>query len=90
MEKTNPAYKPFYPEWKKVLWGMLRAFVGSFVPVFGMMLSMITVEHFQEKELLIKFGYSLFISSLVAGITGLGKYLRDLFPDSEVVSKLPF
>lgn len=90
MEKTNPNFDPFYPEWKKVLWGMLRAFVGSFVPVFGFMLTTVTPETMKDRELLVQFLASLAISSMVSGIIGIGKFLRNVYPDSEIVSKLPF
>lgn len=90
MEKTNPAYVKDYPEWKVVLWGAVRAFVASFIPTFGFMLSSVTVENFESKETLIKLGISVGLSSLVAGIVGLGKFLRNVFPDSEVLQKLPF
>lgn len=90
MEKTNPAFVKDYPEWKVVLWGALRAFVASFVPTFGFMLTSVTVENFQSKETLIKLAISVGLASVVAGIVGLGKFLRDLYPKSEVLQKLPF
>lgn len=89
MEKTNPLYQKDYPEWKKVLWGVLRAFVGSFIPVFGLMLTSITVDTFTDREIFVKFFVSVAISSMSAGIVGIGKYLRDIFPDNEVLAKLP-
>ena len=90
-KKKMPAwYEENYPEWKKVLWGALRAFVASFVPVFGFLLTNVTVENFQDRETLIKLAVSVGLASVVAGIVGLGKYLRDLFPDSEIVQKVPF
>jgi hypothetical protein len=83
-------YEKNYPNWKKILWGALRAFFASFVPVFGFLLTNVTVDNFQSKETLIKLAVSVGLASVVAGIVGLGKYLRDLFPDSEVVQKIPF
>lgn len=90
MDKKNPIYQKDYPEWKKNLWGIFRAFVGSFIPVFGALLTTVTVEHFQDKEVLIKLGVSILIASLTAGIVGVGKFLRDLCPQSEIVQRLPF
>lgn len=89
MEKTNPLYQEDYPEYKKVLWGMLRSFVGSFIPVFGVMLTSVTVETFTDREVLVKFIVSVAIASFVAGLKGIGSYLRDLYPDSPVFAKLP-
>ena len=90
MEKSNPVYIKDYPEWKKVLWGALRAFVASFIPVFGFLLTNVTVENFQSKDTLVKLAVTVALSSVVAGIVGLGKYLRDLFPESPVAQRLPF
>lgn len=90
MDKNNPLYEKDYPSWKKNLWGMLRAFVGAFIPVFGTLLTTVTVEHFQDKATLIKLAVSIGIASLVAGIVGIGKFLRDLYPESEVAQRLPF
>lgn len=89
MEKTNPLYQKDYPEWKKILWGMLRAFVPSFLGMFGFLLTSVTAEHFENKEALIKFIVSVAFGSLIAGLKGLGSYLRDLFPDNTVLARLP-
>lgn len=78
-----------YPDWKKNLWGAGRAFVAAFIPVFGFMLTQVKIETLSNREDLTKFVISLCLSSVVAGIIGLGKFLRDLFPDSAVVQKLP-
>lgn len=78
-----------YPDWKKNLWGVLRAFVASFLGTMGLMLTSVTVENFQSRETLIKLLASVFVASVVAGIVGIGKFLRDLFPDSKVLQKLP-
>ena len=79
-----------YPEYKKVLWGALRAFVASFLPVFGFLLTNVTAEDLGSKETLVKLVISVGVASVTAGIVGLGKYIRDLFPDSGVVQKIPF
>jgi hypothetical protein len=90
MDKKNPIYDKSYPNWKKILWGCLRAFIASFLPVFGFLLTNVTVENFQSKETLIKLAISIGLASVVAGIVGLGKYIRSLYPENEVVQKLPF
>lgn len=89
MDKKNPIYQKDYPEWKRILWGMLRAFVSTFIPVFGFMLSSVTLETLQDKDVLIKFVVTLVLSSLSAGLVGIGKYLRDLYPESELPQRLP-
>lgn len=78
-----------YPEWKKVAWNALRAFVASFIPTLGLMLTTITIEDVGNKETLYKFLVAACIAGVTAGIIALGKYLRNLFPDSEVAQKLP-
>lgn len=89
MEKTNPLYQKDYPEWKKNLWGMLRAFTTAFLPMFGFLLSSVTIETLQDKEILVKFVVSVLFGSVVAGLRGLGSYLRDLYPDNTVLARLP-
>jgi len=89
MEKTNPLYQENYPEWKKNMWGMLRAFTTAFLPVFGAMLTLVEIDTFADKEVLIKFIVSVAVGSFVAGLRGIGSYLRDLYPDSPVFAKLP-
>ena len=90
MEETNPIYNPEYPDWKKNLWGALRAFVAGFIPIFGYLLTQVKIETLSNKEDLVKFLTSLALASVVAGIIGLGKFLRDLYPDSSLVQRLPF
>lgn len=78
-----------YPEWKKIAWNALRAFVASFIPTLGLMLSSVTINDVGDKETLYKFLLSACLAGVVAGIIALGKYLRSLFPDSEVAQKIP-
>lgn len=78
-----------YPEWKKVAWNALRAFISSFIPTLGLMLTTITIEDVGNKEILYKFLVSACVAGIAAGIIALGKYLRNLFPESEVAQKLP-
>jgi len=53
------------------------------------MLTSVTVETFTDREVLVKFIVSVAIASFVAGLRGIGSYLRDLYPDSPVFAKLP-
>jgi len=78
-----------YPEWKKLCWNALRAFISSFIPTLGLMLTTITIEDVGNKEILYKFLVSACVAGITAGIIALGKYLRSLFPDSEVAQKIP-
>lgn len=78
-----------YPNWKKNLWGMLRAFVASFLATMGLMLTSVTVENFESRETVIKLIISVALASLVAGLVGVGKFLRDIFPNSTILQKLP-
>jgi len=89
MEKTNKLFQAEYPSWKKNLWGAFRAFVGAFIAVMGFMLTTVTVETFESRETLIKFLYALGISGIVGGLIGLGKFIRDIYPDSKIVQRLP-
>ena len=79
-----------YPEWKKVLWGMVRAFFASFASMLGFMLLSAKPEDFSCWENAKKFLLPVGMGALTAGIVGLGKYIRDIFPESTLVQKLPF
>jgi hypothetical protein len=78
-----------YPEWKKIAWNALRAFVASFIPTLGLMLSSITIDDVGDKETLYKFILSACLAGVVAGLTALGKYIRNLFSESEIAQKIP-
>ena len=91
MAKKLPEwFEKEYPDWKKNLWGAFRAFVAAFLPVFGLMLTKVEITDFQDKETLVKLCTSIGVASVVAGIVGLGKFIRDLFPESSIIQKLPF
>jgi len=86
MDKSNPLYVKDYPEWKKNLWGAGRAFFAGFVSVLAIQLMSMNGDH------LVDLGWWLNIvltSSLVGGLVGLGKFLRDIFPENPVLQRLP-
>lgn len=90
MDKKNPLYDAKYPEWKKTLWGAGRAFIAAFVPVMGFMLMSATAEDFSSWENAKIFLFPVMVASFAAGIVGLGKWLRDLFPENALVQRIPF
>ena len=90
MEKSNPLFVKDYPEYKRILWGALRAFVAAFIPVMGYMLMSATAEDFSCWENARIFLLPIAIASFAAGVVGLGKWLRDLFPQSALVQRIPF
>ena len=89
-KKMPEWFQANYPEYKKILWGMLRAFIAAFIPTVGLMLTAVSIENFESKETLIKLATSIGLASLAAGLVGLGKYLRNIFPDSGLMQKIPF
>lgn len=89
MDKKNPLYDPKYPEYKEILWGAGRAFVGAFIPTMGAMLISATPGDFSCWENAKKFLFPVMVGSFAAGIVGLGKFLRSLYPESAVLARLP-
>jgi len=69
---------------------MLRAFSGAFISTAALMFIAVKIEDFESKETLIKLLTSVAVAGIAAGVVGIGKYLRALFPDSAIVAKLPF
>ena len=90
MDKNNPVFVKDYPEWKKILWGAGRAFIAAFIPVMGFMLMGATSEDFSCWENARIFLLPVGLASFTAGVVGLGKFLRDIFPESAVVQRIPF
>mgnify|MGYP006909291030 CR=1 FL=1 len=78
-----------YEEYKILLWRALRAFMASFVSTMGLFLVMAQPSDFNSWEDAKKFLIPVFIGAMSAGIVGLGKSLRDAFPDSKIINKLP-
>jgi len=78
-----------YPEYKTILWGMLRAFVASFLATLVPMIQTITVETFSSWENMRIFLLPTIIASITAGIVGLGKFLRSYFEESGTIQKIP-
>jgi len=90
MEKSNPLFEKAYPQYKVILWGMLRAFMGAFISTAALMFTAVSIEDFKSKETLIELLTSVAVAGIAAGVVGLGKFLRDTFPESEVAARLPF
>ena len=86
MDTTNPLFEKAYPEWKKNLWGALRAFVAGFISSLAIQLLSINGDSITDANWWIKI---VLYGSLVGGIVGLGKFLRDLYPESKVLARLP-
>jgi hypothetical protein len=86
MDKSNQLYQPNYEEWKKNLWGATRAFVAGFLSVFAVQLLSIDGDCLTDLDWWLKI---VLTSCLVGGFIGLGKFLRDLFPESALMQRIP-
>jgi hypothetical protein len=89
MDTKNPLYEKDYPEWKKRVWGAVRAFFGGFIATLGVMLISVSIDDLQNWDRIKDFVIPVAIAALTAGIVGLGKYLRDMYPDSPILARLP-
>lgn len=76
-----------YPDWKKNLWGAFRAFIAGFFSSLGVHLLSITGDNLVNPEWWL---HVVLIGSVTGGIIYLGKWLRDKFPESEIIQKIPF
>lgn len=83
------AKKEEYPAWKKMLWRAGRAFGAGFLSSAGVLLIVTPPETFTSKESLFNWLIPLGTGALAGGMVGLGKFLRDMFPQSEVLKKMP-
>ena len=88
-----------YPLWKKLVWRFGRVFLSAFVVTFGAVLT-----EFDGSKIIavgMKFGFGGFLaalwgvvfypavlSAIVAGISALGKAIREQFGDSGYKSKI--
>lgn len=86
MDKSNPLYEVNYEEWKKNLWGALRAFVAGFLASLSVHLLTISGDNIMDLDWWLKI---VLVGSLVGGIVGIGKFLRDAFPESPILARLP-
>jgi len=86
MDTRNPLFEKSFPDWKKNLWGALRAFVAGFISSLAIQLLSINGDSITDANWWIKI---VLYGSLVGGIVGLGKFLRDLYPESKVLARLP-
>ena len=86
MDKSNPLYEVNYEDWKKNLWGALRAFVAGFLASLSVHLLTISGDNIMDLDWWLKI---VLVGSLVGGIVGIGKFLRDAFPESPILARLP-
>ena len=86
MDRTNPLFEKLYPNWKKNLWGALRAFVAGFLASLSVHLLTISGDNIMDLDWWLKI---VLVGSLVGGIVGIGKFLRDAFPESPILARLP-
>jgi len=78
-----------YPDWRRNLWGALRAFVGGFLGTTGVLLVVTPKETFLSWDNFQNWLIPLVAGALAGGFVAVGKFLRDLFPDSKTVNKMP-
>lgn len=78
-----------YPNWKKNLWGAVRAFFGGFLGSIAILFVATPPDTFTTVENLKNWIVPIATGALAGGIVGLGKFLRDLFPESTVLQKIP-
>jgi len=86
MDKNNPVYVEGYPEYKKMLWGAFRAFVAGFLSALATFLLTVNEENLLDKDWWLRI---VLTGSLVGGIIALGKWLRDMFPESSLMQRIP-
>lgn len=82
-------WKEGYPQWKKVLWRAVRAFVATFIPTFMTLIATVDAQDLGDEEKRASLFVSIFVSSLAAGITAVGKILRDKFEEEGWLQKMP-
>lgn len=75
-----------YPNWKKNLWGALRAFVSGFIASLSVSLIGLNGELLGSPEWWL--GTAL-KGAILAGLIYLGKWLRDEFYDSDIMQRIP-
>ena len=75
-----------FPDWKKNLWGAVRAFTGGFIGSLATCLITANTDNIVTADFWVKV---VLVSSFTGGTVYLGKWLRDKFFESEVIQKLP-
>lgn len=76
-----------YEDWKRNLWAAFRSFFAGFVSTMGVFLVTTNMDALKNPE---AWASALLMGSLVGGLIALGKFLRDLFPESKSVNRIPF
>ena len=86
MDKKNILFNKEFPDWKKNLWGALRAFVGGFLGSLATFLLTINGETALDTDWWLRM---VLVGSFVGGFIALGKFLRDMFPESTLIARIP-
>lgn len=78
-----------FAEWKKIAWRAVRAFVGGSISAMGVIMVTVTPDVFESWNSVKKFAVPFGAGVLCGGITAAGKALREVYPESEFINKLP-
>lgn len=79
-----------YPEWKQVLWRVVRAFVSGFLASILVFIDSADFSDLGSEENRKKLLLSLIVGAFSGGVTAVGKLLRNLYPEVVWIQKLPF
>lgn len=75
-----------FPNWKKNLWGAVRAFIDGFLGTLATCLITANTDNILTREFWVNV---VLISSFTGAIVYLGKWLRDKFYASPAAQKMP-
>lgn len=78
-----------YPQWRATLQRATRTFVVGFLGTLGVLLEVVDVKVLLSLDSLKLWLITLLFSAVAGGLVALGKYLRDTFPKSKTLKKLP-
>jgi len=88
-KKMPEWFEKDFAEWKVTLWRAVRAFVAGAISAMGVILVTVSPEIFADWTTIKKFLVPLGAGALAGGLVAAGKVLRDAFPRSEIINKLP-
>lgn len=86
MAKVPEWFEKGYPDWKKNLWGAVRAFIAGFLSSLAVHFVSINGDSITDPDWWL---HIVLIGSLTGGLIYLGKFLRDAFPESSTAQKIP-